>query len=459
MVRFFVITSEARDLLFRLAEEQIPRSLRSLVMTSCVATSLAAQRPATVPVRPLGATTATSAVTFQQVQHFRALANGRVLVNDPGRHQVIMLDSTLANPTTVVDSAGGANMYGMQAGALIPFAGDSTLFVDRGASAFLVIDPTGNVARVMGFPPGNPAQYLTSPTTYGYPAFSSLAGIVFRIPMPRPQIQRPREGEPEINRKMDDSAVVVTMSVRRRTVDTLTRVATGSILTMRLSANSTNTNTQTPIFPVFDDWTVMTDGAIAVLRGREYRVDFYEGDGASTRTPGPRLAYPWKQLDDADKTRIVDSINTQRRKQFDEMIEDMRKQATNPEQKVGPGGEKIIIVDNMPIRTFGGERMPPPTPPQPVLATDIPDYLPAVERGTGSYRADADNRLWIRPKPPLGAPRSGGTIYEIVDRSGTLVDRVQLPVGRTLVGFGPGGVVYLTTRDGNTTRIERHSFR
>ena len=96
---------------------------------------------------------------------------------------------------------------------------------------------------------------------------------------------------------------------------------------------------------------------------------------------------------------------------------------------------------------------------QPAQLSDVPDYMPAVERVAGSYRADADNRLWIRPKPAAGAPRAGGHIYDIVDRSGALVDRVQLPAGRTLAGFGPGGVVYLTTRDGNAVKIERRSFK
>lgn len=201
----------------------------------------------------------------------------------------------------------------------------------------------------------------------------------------------------------------------------------------------------------------MTDGAVAILRGREYRIDFYDGEGA--RAAGPRLPYPWKQLDEADKAQIVDSINTQRRKQYDEMIEDMRKRAMNPEQPVGPGGEKIIIVDGMPIRTFGTERMPPPQPPAPVLAAEIPDYLPAIERGVGGFRADADNQLWIRPRPAIGASRGGGAIYDIVDRTGTQVDRVQLPTGRTLAGFGPGGAVYLTTRDGGAVKIERRSFK
>ena len=162
---------------------------KTVLGLAIVAAPLSAQRtPATVPIRPLGAVVSTSAITFQQVQHLRALSNGTVLVNDPGKRQVILLDSTLANPKVVVDSSGGANMYGMNAGALIPFAGDSTLFVDRNASAFLVIDPKGDVTRVMSMPPGNAPTYLTNPTAYGYPGYSPKLGIVYRLPMPR---QRP----------------------------------------------------------------------------------------------------------------------------------------------------------------------------------------------------------------------------------------------------------------------------
>ena len=423
-----------------------------------LASSLRAQRPpANVPIRPLGAVVQTSVLTFQQIQHLRALANGNVLVNDPGKRQVILLDSALANAKVIVDSAGGATMYGPNPGALIPFAGDSTLFVDRNASAFLVIDPNGKVTRVMSMPPGNAPTYLTNPTVYGYPGYSPRLGIAYRLPMPRPTVQRPQYGEPEISKKYDDSALVMTMNVKRRTVDTLVKIATGSIVTIKMSANNTNSNSTTPIFPIFDDWTVTNDGAVAVLRGREYRIDFF--DSAGVKTPGPRLPYAWKQVDDEERARLVDSINAQRKKQFDDMIEDMRKQAMNPDQKIGPGGEKIIIVDGMPIRTYSGERMPPPTPPPQVQPTELPDYLPAVERSTGGFRADADNRLWIRPKPLAGTPKNGGAVYDITDRTGALIDRIQLPAGRTLVGFGPGGIVYVTTRDGGATKLEKRLFK
>lgn len=227
----------------------LPRFTAVAASVASLATSAAAQRPPAIPVRPLGAVAATSAVTFQQVQHLRVLSDGRVLVNDPGQRRIILLDANLANPKVVVDSAGGANMYGMNPGALIPFAGDSTLFVDRAALAFLVIDPNGNVARVMSFPPGNPATYLASPAPYGYPALSATFGVAYRVPMPRPQLPRPAQGEPEVTRRLEDSAVVVAMNLKRRSVDSLAKLSTGSTITIRMTANNTNTNTTTPVFP------------------------------------------------------------------------------------------------------------------------------------------------------------------------------------------------------------------
>ena len=40
-----------------------------------------------------------------------------------------------------------------------------------------------------------------------------------------------------------------------------------------------------------------------------------------------------------------------------------------------------------------------------------------------------------------------------------LIDKVELPAGRTLIGFGPGGIVYLLARDAGATRIEQARFK
>jgi hypothetical protein len=47
----------------------------------------------------------------------------------------------------------------------------------------------------------------------------------------------------------------------------------------------------------------------------------------------------------------------------------------------------------------------------------------------------------------------------VISRKGQLVDRVQIPAGRSILGFGAGGAVYLQNRDGASVTIERASVK
>ena len=60
-------------------------------------------------------------------------------------------------------------------------------------------------------------------------------------------------------------------------------------------------------------------------------------------------------------------------------------------------------------------------------------------------RADAEGKLWVRIIP--SKPSTGGPDYDVIDRNGKLTDRVTLPRGTTIAGFGAGGIVYLGVRD------------
>src|SRR5947208_2989566 len=64
-----------------------------------------------VPLMPrarvLGHPVLTSPPVFVGVSQVRQLSDGRVLVNDRGRRQVILLDANLGNPRIVIDSVAG----------------------------------------------------------------------------------------------------------------------------------------------------------------------------------------------------------------------------------------------------------------------------------------------------------------------------------------------------------------
>jgi hypothetical protein len=396
-----------------------------------------------VSVRKLGAPIRTSTVSLGGVQHLRRLSDGRLLVNDPGRRQVLLLDSSLANPVVVIDSAGGrANSYGMRPGALIPYRGDSTFFVDPTSSTLVLIEPAGKVGKVMSIPT-NAINYLTSPHSYGYPGYSEAFGIVFRMGTSGfrwDKTPMPIEGAPEVVIKYEDSVAVVGMKLSTRRGDTLVRFGTGQQMIARLSFNNVETNGGRELYPIANDWALMADGSIALLSGREYRLRWLNTDG--TRSESPRLPFTWDYNSDDEKKRIADSINTQQQTSYDAMVASRQRRADS------------LAAAGKPVPP---ELTRPMTKPSPVQMLDIPDYFPAYERQLTSIRADADTNVWIRPRPPRS--QRGGTVYDVVNRKGELIDKIELPPGRTLAGFGPGGIVYLLGRDAGSTRIEEYRFR
>jgi len=105
----------------------------------------------------------------------------------------------------------------------------------------------------------------------------------------------------------------------------------------------------------------------------------------------------------------------------------------------------------------GGNAPPPPTIREAgvMAASDLPDYRPPFSGG--AVRADADGNLWIRPT--LTKPIPGGQVYDIVSKDGELTDRLQLPQGYNLVGFGKGKVVYLSMRDAKGVHLARVLLR
>jgi hypothetical protein len=81
-----------------------------------------------------------------------------------------------------------------------------------------------------------------------------------------------------------------------------------------------------------------------------------------------------------------------------------------------------------------------------VPISEMPNYVPPIR--VGSVRADQDNNVWILPSTSSRSI-NGELVYDVVNRKGELFQRVRLPVGRSIVGFGKGGVLYLA--NGNLT--------
>jgi len=415
------------------------------------------------PVRQLGPVTAVGKEALGAVTTVRALPDGRVLVNDIVGRRVLMFDSTLSTTTVVADTTSAtANAYGTRPGGLIAYRGDSSLFIDPASLSMLLIDPNGRIGRVMSAPRAQDVGFLIG-GPFGNPGFDAKGRLVYRAPPrfifngPPPSGNRPPQ-PPQI----PDSAALVRFDLATRKLDTVTWFKTPKVNFSVVTAPDGGVRVTSVVNPLpqGDDWAMLSDGSIAIVRGRDYHVDWV---GAQGITSAPKIPFEWERMSDEQKVAFIDSAKVA-----------MEKARASGQFAAGfAGGFVRTTVDNGPAggpardsaarggaprdgsprqttTTDAPQQLPPLTL---VAPNDLPDYKPAFT--PGSTRADADGNLWIRTSHNV----DGRPVYDVVNRKGDLVDRVQLPLNRQLAGFGPNGVVYLGVRDGRTAHLEKARLR
>jgi len=453
-------------------------AVTAVVSSLCVAQSLP-------PIRPLGPVTAVAKEPLGAVSTVRHLPDGRVLVNDIIGRRVVMFDSALATATVVADTTSAtANAYGPRPGGLIAYHGDSTLFIDPASLSMLLIDANGKIVRVMSAPRANDVGFLVG-GPFGNPGFDRNGRLVYRAPPNFAAFRGPPPGSGSGNRLPQfptppDSAALVRFDLATRKVDTVTYFKTPKInlnVTQSPDGGVRVTSTLNPL-PQGDDWALLPDGTIALVRTKDYHVDWLNADG--TVTASPKIPFQWERLTDEGKVAFIDSAKVAIEKarasgQFSMVavptavgrgtIEGAaagarRDGATNaapaPAPNAQPGTMTVTTGGNTTVTAVGPGGGGPggPLPPLTMVApSELPDYKPAF--APGSTRADADGNLWIRTSQNV----NGIPVYNVVNRSGELIDRVQLPQNRGLVGFGPGGVVYLAVRDGAIAHLEKARVR
>lgn len=431
----------------------------SLLLAATAFTASAQQRPA---IRQLGAVTAKSAETFTNVAGVRPLSSGAVLVNDLAGRRVIMFDASLSKFTVVADSTSAtSNAYGGRMGSLLAFRGDSSVFVDPASVSMLVIDPAGKVARVMAIPRAEDAMAIGNP--FNASSFDASGRLIYRAggrfggggANVRTIVgggggggagRMPMIPEPP------DSAFIARVDLASRKVDTVGVIRTPKVkFEVKSDDRGMSMTSLINPLPVVDDWAITSDGAIAFVRGRDYHVDWFNPDG--TKASSAKIPFDWQRLTDEDKIAFIDSVKAARERQG--------ANAPSPTgaPPIGGGGTPNIQIFMGPGGGPGGGGGGAPRAPQVevnfVPPTDLPDYKPPFF--ANSTRADMDGNLWIRTIPTTAI--AGGPVYDVINRKGELVDRVQIPVGRTIVGFGPGGAVYLVNREGTTATLEKASIR
>jgi hypothetical protein len=391
----------------------------------------------------------------------RALSDGKVLVNDPSKRRVLLFDSTLASFTVVADSTPATGTaYSGRFANLIAYRGDSTLFVDAQSLSMLVIDPSGKVGRVMSVPRAEDIGSFAGPVG-GAMGFDRSGRLVYRQ---FPRIERRMAGPDAMMHapQMPDTAPIVRIDLATRQLDTVGFVKTPRP-NMQMSRDADGrmqmSMTVNPL-PVVDEWAVLSDGSIALVRGRDYHVDWVNPDGS--KSSSPKMPFEWQRLTDEDKVAFIDSVKAARERMGSAGAGVF---VGGPGAAAGAapppaGGAVVIVQGGGPPGAAAGStptRSPQMNAPRVnfVSPSELPDYKPPFF--AGFVRADRDGNLWIQTIPTKAI--SGGPVYDVVNRERGLVERVQIPAGRTIVGFGAGGVVYLAHRDGGVTYLERGRVR
>jgi len=436
-------------------------ALASLISTAAVAQ----QAPA---VRPIGATLATSAPGFGGLVFVRDTKSG-VLVNDIQNRRLLLLDPTLTNSIAVTDTTPAtANAYAGRIASLIAYRGDSSLFVDPSSLSMLVIDPAGKVARVMSVPRAQDAMALGN-GAMGGAAFDASGKLVYRS-MSRPNM-RPMERSangtmimqpPEI----PDTAAVVRVDLVTRQLDTVgfVKIPVPKLDMDRDDKGNVNVRMTMNPLPTIDEWAVLSDGSVAFIRGRDYHIDWLRPDGS--RASSPKIPFEWQRMTDEDKVAFIDSLKAARERMANAPVPAGPAGIPGAAGVAGGGGAgggegRTIVIGGGPggpVGAGGGDRGGAGRMQMNFVApSDLPDYKPPFF--AGATRADADGNLWIRTIPTKGT--TGGPIYDVINSKGELIDRVQVPKDRTIIGFGAGGIAYMQVREPNatTSKLERARIR
>ena len=470
------------------------------------------------PIRQITTAAALSKERIGSIASVRELADGRVLVNDGASRRLLLLDTMLVLDRVVLDSLSDReNTYGTEPGILVAHRGDSSLFLDRVSLAMLVIGPSGELARVRSMPRD---LYRYSRSVH---AMTDARGrfILQMRARPAPPAQPLPRGVAWVPTE-PDSAFIVALDMDTRGLDTVAVVRVPKVEYMVRARpggwGGTSWTRSTNPLPSQDVWTVLPDGGIAIVRALDYRVEYLNGDG--TQTSSGKIPYEWEPVPDAEKRRLVDSVETElmRRARFTYTTsvirfvntygKDYPPNFSAPEGYVPPNGflrdwrfppgvefsERYIhgcppgveatiepgagepsggIPDDDEVRPGPPPQGRPSCIPQPVpnlarvpdpprirevsvvSTSAIPDFRPPFD--DDAVRADLDGNLWVETN--AARRRGGGPIYDIIDRQGELVDRLQVPRAYSLVGFGRGRVVFLSMRDAQGIHLARVRLR
>ncbi|HKS07686.1 MAG TPA: hypothetical protein VJR92_15395 [Gemmatimonadaceae bacterium] len=412
---------------------------RALAVT-CNALALCADTTATqqVVTVDLPAATARTPLDMWSVYGVREFANGKLLVNDDVGRQVRLYDASLASSVVAIDT----NEYGRRRAPLMRFLGDSAALPDIASNALRVIDAGGRVARTISL--GELRPQFNAPVYVDEKGRLLFSG-----------------GGPWAGQRGGDSTAIIRMDLATKRIDTVGRVRDNGLVLANYSfarnvekaawtvpprGQAANPRydaavswlpgtSAAPIVPDRNEWVVLSDGSIAIVRGHDYHIDWIRADGRASS--GPKLPFDWQSLADDSKREMLDSVYLKRFVANVSGSARLRLDSTRVRDSI------VVKLDSL-VRTF---------------SFFVRGRKAGIDLGFGAAGGaalpDMDGNLWLLPSLPTDSTNTG-LVYDVVNARGDLTVRVRIPADRAIAGFGKGGVVYLVAGDrANGFYIER----
>ena len=380
---------------------------RAFHLLSAVSLAAAVPAAAQAPLRTLAKPDAEYAEPFTQINGVRELKDGRVIVSDVREKTVQLVDLKAGSAQKIGREGSGPGEYAMPM-RLLALPGDTSVVYDPLNRRFLVIGPDGK--------PGPFAQYETDNSggrariSMGA-RYTDTRGRLYSV---GPNFAIGPNGEPSSS----DTAPIIRYDRATKKTDTLAFVHTPTT-TIRTSQGGTNVSIRAGggnPFAAVDDWAVTPDGRLAIVRVKDYHVDWYAPNGQ--KTSGPAIAYVKLKVTEEDKKAF-------------------RERRAN-----GGGGTAFVMTERQgPGGTSRSAGVAPPTSLQIPEPTDWPEVKPPFTGGAAF--AAPNGQLWVLR---TRAAKDKIPTFDVFDASGRVVSRVALPQDTRLLGFG-NGTVYLARSD------------
>jgi hypothetical protein len=343
-----------------------------------------------VPTRTVGKVIAEHPEPFSGVLDVRELAGGGVIVLDAKDNLMQFVSANLQTAHKISREGSGPTEY-RQVAKLIPHRGDTTYAYDIMNARFLVIDPRGTAVSTVSLRDASGGLPVGPMSVRGYDQRGRLyyQGLNFSMGKDGPAFS--------------DTAPLLRLDGSAKKVDTLAWLRIG-MPSVKLSGDVQKGGGAVRLgmgaYPIVDEWGIMPDGRVIVLRGRDYRIDWIGPTGA--RSAGPLVPYTPVRVTEADKEQVREA--------------NKRMQAQVSKAAAAAAGRANASQAKVPSMSVDAP-------------TEWPEHKPAFAQG--ALRVRPNGELWIGR---LRAAVDKAPLYDVLSSSGALAYRVQLPPRTRLAG-------------------------